>query len=193
MRLHTAGRKPRGERGRDSPLSLAPQGLAPTTRSDIAPVGGQALLVARPPSGARLEDRQYGMAITLNRSALDHARQLIVQGKYVLDDTRAWSAHRPSATDENRFIARHGFDEYSRWYLGLDLDARPNTKRRYRFPYGDFKKVHRCGVLAAEFRAMQQGYEDIRRGAGQLRRTLGALKAQVIERRPREAVARGKR
>jgi hypothetical protein len=116
------------------------------------------------------------MAIKLSRKSLDYARQLIAEGKYVLDDTRSWSDHRPSAADENRFIARHGFEKYSLWYLGVDQDARPNTKRRYRFPYGDFKKIHRCGVLSAEYRAMERGYDDIRRAAAQLRRTLGALK-----------------
>ena len=33
----------------------------------------------------------------------------------------------------------------------------PGTK----FPYGDFKNVHRCGVIAAEMRAAQQKYTDI--------------------------------
>jgi hypothetical protein len=116
------------------------------------------------------------MRVKLNRKSLAHARQLIAEGKYVLDDTSAWREHRPKAEDENRFIARRGFDEYSLWYLGVDLDARPNTKRRHTFPYGDFKKIHRCGVLSAEYRAMQRGYDDIRRAAAQLRRLLGALK-----------------
>ena len=116
------------------------------------------------------------MAIKLNRSSLDHARQLIADGKYVVDDTRAWSEHRPTAADENRFIARHGFEEYSLWYLGVDHDARPDTKRRYKFPYGDFKKVHRGGVMSAEFRAMEYGYDDIKRAAARLRRVLGDLK-----------------
>jgi hypothetical protein len=35
-------------------------------------------------------------------------------------------------------------------------DAGPHTKRRYKFPYGDFKKAHRCGMLSAEFRAMEE-------------------------------------
>jgi hypothetical protein len=116
------------------------------------------------------------VAVKLNRRSLDHARQLIADGKYVVDDTRAWSEHRPTAADENQFIARHGFEEYSRWYLGVEQDARPNTKRRYKFPYGDFEKIHRCGVLSAEFRAMERGYDDINRAAARLRRLLGALK-----------------
>jgi hypothetical protein len=36
-----------------------------------------------------------------------------------------------------------------------------DTKGHYKFPYGDFEKVHRCGVISAESRAAQQDYEDI--------------------------------
>jgi len=35
------------------------------------------------------------------------------------------------------------------------------TKGRYKFPYGDFEKVPRCGVISAESRAAQQDYDDI--------------------------------
>ena len=44
-----------------------------------------------------------------------------------------------------------------------------HTKARYKFPFGDFVKVHRCGVLAAEVRAGQQKYRDIEDAAVRLR------------------------
>jgi hypothetical protein len=50
-------------------------------------------------------------AVKLNRSSFDHGRRLIADGKYSLDDTRAWSEHRPTVADENRFITRHGCAE----------------------------------------------------------------------------------
>ena len=34
--------------------------------------------------------------------------------------------------------------------------------------YGDFEKVHRCGVLAAESRAGQYKHDDIEHAAAQL-------------------------
>ncbi len=34
-------------------------------------------------------------------------------------------------------------------------------KLRYKFPYGDFENVHRCGVISAESRAGQYKYQDI--------------------------------
>jgi hypothetical protein len=42
--------------------------------------------------------------------------------------------------------------------LGVDTDENEDTKGRYKFPYSDFAKVHRYGVLAAENRAGQYKY-----------------------------------
>lgn len=71
------------------------------------------------------------------------------------DNRDDWSEHQPSAAEENEFIEQHGWTEYGRWHLGVDDDADEQTKSRYKFPYGDFKKVHRCAILAAESRAGQ--------------------------------------
>jgi hypothetical protein len=101
------------------------------------------------------------MAARLNERGYEHARRLIEQGRVVLDDRDEWSEHRPSAQQENGYIDEHGFGEYGRWYLGLDYEANGNTKSHYKFPYGDFEKLHRCGVLNAESRAGQRKYTDI--------------------------------
>ena len=55
------------------------------------------------------------------------------------------------------------------WHLGVDDEASGHTKARYKFPFGDFGKVHRCGVLAAEVRAGRKKYRDIEDAAIQLR------------------------
>jgi hypothetical protein len=89
----------------------------------------------------------------LNERAYDYAKKLIAEGKFVLDDRDDWSEHQPSTQDENRFIEEHGMDEYALWHLGINEDQPAENKGRYRFPYGDFEAVHRCGVLAAESRA----------------------------------------
>jgi hypothetical protein len=101
------------------------------------------------------------MAARLNERGYEYARRLIEQGRVVLDDRDEWSEHRPSAQQENGYIDEHGFGEYGRWYLGVDDEASGNTKSHYKFPYGDFEKVHRCGVLTAESRAGQTKYVDI--------------------------------
>ena len=53
--------------------------------------------------------------------------------------------------------------------LGIDDRYAENTKRRYKFPYGDFKDVHRCGVLAAQSRAGQYNYYEIENATAQLK------------------------
>jgi hypothetical protein len=54
------------------------------------------------------------------------------------------------------------------------LDAEDNESR-YKFPYGDFDKVHRCGVIAAEVRVGQQKYQDIEVAAAHLHGMLDRL------------------
>jgi hypothetical protein len=101
------------------------------------------------------------VAVRMNRAGFDHARGLIKAGRVVIDERDDWSEHQPSARDENSFIEKHGWTEYAKWHLGVDEEEDEETKGRYKFPYGDFKKVHRCGVLAAESRAGQYDYKDI--------------------------------
>ena len=116
------------------------------------------------------------MSVKLNKPAFVHAKDLINDGSVVLDERDAWSEHRPSAAAENAFIKEHGWREYSRWHLGIDDTEKPDTKGRYKFPYGDFKAVHRCGVLAAESRAGQYKYIDIEQAAAHLHGMLETLK-----------------
>jgi hypothetical protein len=108
------------------------------------------------------------MATRLNQKAFEHARKLIGHGEIVLDDRDAWSEHKPKPSQENAFIKKHGLNEYRKWYLGIDDEKDPETKAYYKFPYGDFKKVHRCGLLTAESRAGQYKYKDIEDAAHQL-------------------------
>jgi hypothetical protein len=110
----------------------------------------------------------------LNNRAYEHAQRLINDGHYVLDGRDDWSEHQPSAAQENRFIEEHGFGEYAKWYLGIDEAQDEDNKGRYRFPYGDFENVHRCGVLSAESRAGQYKHLDVERAAAHLHGMLDA-------------------
>jgi hypothetical protein len=115
------------------------------------------------------------MAVKLHRPGYNHARRLVDDGKVVLDGRDEWSEHQPSAGEENAFIEAHGYAAYGRWHLAIDDEATPETKGRYRFPYGDFSDVHRCGVLAAESRAGQRKYFDVENAAAHLHGMLDAL------------------
>jgi hypothetical protein len=108
------------------------------------------------------------MAVKLNKKAFEHAKALVLEGKYVYDERDAWSEHQPSTEDENEFIRLHGLDEYAKWYLGINDEKSQETKGAYEFPYGDFKNVHRCGVLTAESRAAQYKHHDIQSAVAHL-------------------------
>jgi hypothetical protein len=109
-----------------------------------------------------------GGSITVNENAVALAAQLIEEGHFVADGKGAWRDHRPSADAENEFIRLHGFSEYAKWHLGVDERYPANTKRRYKFPYGDFTNVHRCGLLAARRRAAEFKHRDIEETAARL-------------------------
>jgi hypothetical protein len=116
------------------------------------------------------------MAVKLHRPAYDQATALIRDGRCVLDERDDWSEHQPTAAQENEFIEAHGWREYGHWHLGVDDEASTETKAHYKFPYGDFSAVHRCGVLAAESRAAQRDYEDVKTAAAHLHGMLEALR-----------------
>lgn len=118
------------------------------------------------------------MAVKLNERGFDHAKRLIARGRYVIDDRDAWSEHQPSTQKQNEFIRQYGYAEYARWHLGIDEELDQDNKGRYKFPYGDFEKVHRCGVLAAESRAGQRKYYDIEIAVAHLHGMLDACKAK---------------
>lgn len=101
------------------------------------------------------------MTIELNEEAITHARGLLRRGEFVDDSRDDWSEHAPSTDEENAFIDEYGMKEFALWHLGEDTDATEGTKGRYRFPYGDFTKLHRCAVISGESRAGQYDHVDI--------------------------------
>jgi len=107
------------------------------------------------------------MAISLNPQAVIFAKKLIQDGK-LKNDEGHWSQHNPGSDEENAFIQKHEIEDYGNWHLGLDMSKGEDTKGRYKFPYGDFKTVHRDGLIAAKERAAQQGYADIEKAADEL-------------------------
>ena len=107
------------------------------------------------------------MSISLNPQAVAYARRLIQDGK-LKNDQGHWGQHNPDTAQENAFLDKHEMEEYANWHLGLDSSKGADTKGRYHFPYGDFKTVHRDGLIAAKERAAQQGYRDIENAADEL-------------------------
>jgi hypothetical protein len=108
------------------------------------------------------------MAVKLHEAGHRFAKRLIAEGKAVYDDRDAWSEHQPSTEEENRFIASHGYAEYGKWHLGADDEHPADTKGHWKYPYGDFNRVHRCGLLAAETRSGRNKHLDIEKAAHEL-------------------------
>ncbi|WP_119071754.1 hypothetical protein [Aggregatilinea lenta] len=104
--------------------------------------------------------------VEVNDAAVKHARQLIRDGK--IDKESDWSEAQPSASKENAFLEKHDMKEYGEWYLGLVPGEDDDNKGHYSFPYGDFKQVHRDGVIAARQRAAQNHHPAVEKAAGEL-------------------------
>jgi len=107
-------------------------------------------------------------ALQLNQSALSYAKELIKEGHVVADGRGAWRRHQLSPEEENEFTRLRGFSEYAKWHLGIDDAHAQDTKARYKFPYGDFKNVHRCALIAAKSRASQYKHYNIENAALEL-------------------------
>ncbi len=110
----------------------------------------------------------------LNKAAEEKARSLIDAQQYVKDGD--WSADQPTTEDENGFLERHDWRAYGDWHLGIHEEHSEETKGRFGFPYGDFRRVHHSGLIAVKQRAAQQGYDDIEAAADRLLDELGRAK-----------------
>jgi hypothetical protein len=103
---------------------------------------------------------------TVNERAVAHAEQLIRARQYVLDSD--WGESQPDAADENSYLERHSWDEYAQWHLGLTDGANDETKARYAFVYGDFRRIHRSGIIACHFRAAEWRHKAVELAAHDL-------------------------
>jgi hypothetical protein len=106
----------------------------------------------------------------VNTAAVKQARSLIDDGKY--DTSSEWSDAAPSTEDGNDVIRDKGYDGYGAWHLAVDPDASKDTRSRYAFPYGDFKKVNRAALIHAKQRAAQNDHDEIEKAADELLRHL---------------------
>jgi len=102
----------------------------------------------------------------LNKAAVTHCRDLIDARQYVLDSD--WGDAQPGAEAQNAFLESHSWDEYSAWHLGLTDGASEETKARFAFVYGDFRRVHRTGLIACVFRAAEWRHKEVELAAHDL-------------------------
>jgi len=112
---------------------------------------------------------------SVNKTAVTRARRLIEARQYVLESD--WGDVQPSADDENSFLAAHSWDEYADWHLGLTERATEETKSRYAFVYGDFRRVHRTALIACQYRAAEWRHKEIELVAHELLQLLDRTSA----------------
>jgi hypothetical protein len=103
---------------------------------------------------------------TVNAAAVARCRELIEAKQYVLDSD--WGEVQPSAEQQNAFLAKHSWDDYAAWHLGLTEGVNDETKARYAFVYGDLRRVHRTGLIACVYRASEWRHKDVELAAHDL-------------------------
>ena len=112
---------------------------------------------------------------SVNKRAVARARELIDAHQYVLDSV--WGDVQPSADDENAFLESHSWDDFAEWHLGLTDGANDDTKARYAFVYGDFRRVHRSGLIACQYRAAEWRHKAVELAAHDLLQHLDGTRA----------------
>jgi hypothetical protein len=103
---------------------------------------------------------------SVNPTGLEKAKRLIEGRQYVLESE--WGDVQPRAADENAFLESHSFEDYGEWHLGLTEGPGDDTKARYAFVYGDFRRLHRSGLIACHYRAAEWRHKEIELAAHEL-------------------------
>jgi hypothetical protein len=111
----------------------------------------------------------------VNPAGVEHARRLIDARQYVVRSQ--WRDAQPTADAENDYLAAHSWDDYGAWHLALTDDAAEETKARYAFVFGDFRRLHRMGLIACHYRAAEWGHKDIELAAHDLLQHLDNARA----------------
>ena len=88
-----------------------------------------------------------------------------------------WGDVQPKAAAENDVLETHSWDEYGEWHLGLTEGAPDETKARHAFVYGDFRRLHRTGLIACHYRAAEWRHKEIELAAHELLQLLDATSA----------------
>ena len=112
---------------------------------------------------------------TVNRRAVEYARELVERRQYVVRSE--WGEVQPRAAEQDAYLASHTWDDYAAWHLGLTEGATDETKGRYAFVFGDFRRLHRTGLIACHYRAAEWEHKEIELAAHELLQALDAKRA----------------
>ena len=151
--------------GGNSLLDVRADGSISTVTTFPKVIGGFG--PADPASGVAPEARIRSVpSYTVNEDAVRHAKRLIDARQYVLRSR--WQDAQPRAREQNAFLKAHSWEEYADWHLGLTEGADEETKARFAFVYGDFRRLHRMGLIACHYRAAEWQHKEIELAAHEL-------------------------
>jgi hypothetical protein len=108
------------------------------------------------------------MAVEINQRGFEHAKQLISEGRAVVDERGDWRDHRPDADKQDAYMSAMGVQRYCDWHLGIDDQQPEGSKSRYHFLFGDFSDLHRCALFEIQNTADNLFYGDIEIAAAAL-------------------------
>ena len=108
----------------------------------------------------------------VNPVGVEHCRRMVESRQYVLDSD--WGQRQPDAAAQNAYLESHSWEEYSGWHLGLTQGAGEQTKARYAFVVGDFRRVHRTALIACVYRAAEWRHKRVELAAHELLQLLDA-------------------
>ena len=111
----------------------------------------------------------------VNHKAVAKARELIDARRYRVRSR--WADVQPGTAERNAFLKSHSWEEYSGWHLGLTEGAGEETKGRYAFVYGDFRRLHRSGLIACVYRASEWRHKEVELAAHKLLQHLDDVSA----------------
>jgi hypothetical protein len=109
----------------------------------------------------------------VNEAAVARAEERIRKRQYVLRGE--WGDVQPNTAAQNAYLNSHSWQEYAEWHLGLTEGARDESKARYAFVYGDFRRVHRMGLIASVYRASEWRHKEIELAAHDLLQLLDSI------------------
>ena len=102
---------------------------------------------------------------SVNERAVARARRLIETRQYASESD--WETRSLPLTMRMRSWSRiPGMSTPNG--IGLTDEASDQTKARYAFVYGDFRRIHRSGLIACQYRAAEWHHKEIELTAHEL-------------------------
>jgi len=95
----------------------------------------------------------------VNKRGVAKARALIDAHQYRVRSR--WADVQPGAAEQNAFLKTHSWEEYGSWHLALTDGPAEETKARYAFVFGDFRRLHRMGLVACYYRAAEWEHTEV--------------------------------